>query len=56
MNNKVANTEQAQKQFCNAWKGGLGSVLSLVQPLNSANIVGSYDYPSKCNKESLPSS
>ena len=33
-----------------------GSILSLVQFLNSANIVGSYDYPSKYNKESLPSS
>ena len=37
-------------------KQGLGSVLSLVQSPNSANIVGSYDYPSKYNKESLPSS
>ena len=27
-----------------------------MQSLNNANIVGSYDYPSKCNKESLPSS
>ena len=42
--------QRAQKQCFNAYKQGLGSVLSLVQSLNNANIVGSYDYPSKCSK------
>ena len=37
-------------------KRGLGSVLSLVQSLNSANIIGSYNHPSKCDEESLQSS
>ena len=32
------------------------SILSLVQSLNSANIIGSYNHPSKCDEESLQSS
>ena len=37
-------------------KQGLGYVLSLVQSLNSANIIGSYNRPSTCNEESFQSS
>ena len=44
------------KWYCNALKQGLGSVLSLVQSLNNANINGSYNHPSKCDEESLQSS
>ena len=32
------------------------SILSLVQSLNSANIIGPYNQPSKCDEESLQSS
>ena len=55
-NSKVAIDETEHKQYCNAWKWGLGFVLSLVQSLNNANIVGSYNHPSTCDEESLQSS
>ena len=34
----------------------LGFVLSLVQSLNNANIIGSHNHPSTCDEESLQSS
>ena len=55
-NNKVASNKSEHKRYCNAWKWGLGSVLSLVQSLNNANIIGSYNDSSKCDEELLQSS
>ena len=55
-NSKVVNDKTEHKQYCNNGKRGLWCILSLMQSLNNANIVRSYGYPSKCNKESLPSS
>ena len=55
-NSKAASNKSEHKRYCNAWKWGLGFVLSLVQSLNNANIIGSYNHPSKCDEESLQSS
>ena len=54
-NSKVASNKSERQQYCNALEQGLGSVLSLVQSLNNANIIGSYNRPSTCNEESLQS-
>ena len=51
----VASDKMEHKWYCNAWKQGIGFILSLVQFLNSANIIESYKNPSACDKESLQS-
>ena len=55
-NSKVAIDKTEHKRYCNVLKWGLGSVLSLVKSPNNANIIGSYNHPSKCDEESLQSS
>ena len=55
-NSMVTIDKTEHKRYCNAWKWGLGSVLSLVQSLNNANLIGSYNHPSTCDEESLWSS
>ena len=52
---KVTSSKQREKRYINAWKQGLGFILSLVQSLNNANIIESYNNPSTCDKESLQS-
>ena len=52
-NNKVASDKTEHKQYCNAWKQGLWFILSLVQSVNGANIIESYNNASTCGKESL---
>ena len=54
-NSKVASNKCEQKRYCNAWKQGLGFILSLVQSLNNANIIESYNNPSRVTKSSLQS-
>ena len=47
---KVVNSKKEHKRYWNDGKGCLWCILSLVQSLNNANIVGSYDYPSSAIK------
>ena len=55
-NNKVTNDKSECKQYYNGRKQGLRFILSLVQVLSTIKyIIGSYNYPSTCNKESLQS-
>ena len=57
-NSKVASNKSERKRHCNAWKQGLGFILSLVQSLNNANIIELYNNvckgitrSNKCHKQ-----
>ena len=44
---QVSNDKSEHKWYCNAWKQGLGFILSLVATLNNINIIETHDISSK---------